>query len=39
VEIGDSNNGHTQITSGLKVGERVAADGSLFLQFASSLQQ
>ena len=39
VEIGDSNNGRTQITSGLKVGERVAADGSLFLQFANSLQQ
>lgn len=39
VKIGDSQNGHTQIVSGLKPGEKVAGDGSLFLQFANSLQR
>jgi membrane fusion protein, heavy metal efflux system len=39
VEIGESRNGRTQILSGLKAGERVVADGSLFLQFANSLQR
>jgi cobalt-zinc-cadmium efflux system membrane fusion protein len=39
VQIGESGGGKTQILSGLKTGERVAADGSLFLQFANSLQQ
>jgi hypothetical protein len=29
----------TQILDGLKPGERVVGDGSLFLQFANSLQQ
>lgn len=38
VTIGDSSNGRTQITSGLKEGERVVGDGSLFLQFQNSLQ-
>lgn len=39
VTIGDSENGETQITGGLRLGEQVAADGSLFLQFANSLQR
>ncbi len=38
VKIGDSQAGHTQITDGLKEGERVVADGALFLQFKNSLQ-
>jgi membrane fusion protein, heavy metal efflux system len=37
VTIGQSENGQTQILSGLKEGERVAGDGGLFLQFATSL--
>ncbi|MGH9733479.1 MAG: efflux RND transporter periplasmic adaptor subunit [Candidatus Acidiferrales bacterium] len=39
VAIGQSEAGRTQILSGLTPGERVVADGSLFLQFANSLQQ
>jgi cobalt-zinc-cadmium efflux system membrane fusion protein len=39
VEIGDSQNGKTEILSGLRAGELVVADGSLFLQFANSLQR
>ncbi len=39
VTIGQSQSGKTQILSGLAPGEKVAADGSLFLQFANSLQQ
>jgi cobalt-zinc-cadmium efflux system membrane fusion protein len=39
VELGESQGGRTRIVSGLKAGERVAGDGSLFLQFANSLQQ
>jgi len=38
VNIGPSENGRTQILSGLQSGEPVAADGSLFLQFANSFQ-
>jgi RND family efflux transporter MFP subunit len=38
VGIGQSENGKTQILSGLKAGERVVGEGSLFLQFANSLQ-
>ena len=38
VEIGQSENGRTQILKGISVGERVVGDGSLFLQFANSLQ-
>lgn len=38
VEIGQSENGKTQILKGLSIGERVVGDGSLFLQFANSLQ-
>ena len=38
VKIGDSQAGRTQITDGLKEGEKVVGDGSLFLQFKNSLQ-
>jgi cobalt-zinc-cadmium efflux system membrane fusion protein len=38
VQVGASTNGRSQILEGLKGGERVAADGSLFLQFKNSLQ-
>jgi cobalt-zinc-cadmium efflux system membrane fusion protein len=38
VKVGDSTGGRTLIESGLKEGERVAGDGSLFLQFKNSLQ-
>ena len=38
VEMGASQNGQTQILKGVSVGERVVGDGSLFLQFANSLQ-
>jgi len=36
VKLGESTEGKTQIVSGLQPGDRVAGDGSLFLQFASS---
>jgi cobalt-zinc-cadmium efflux system membrane fusion protein len=39
VMLGESLNGQTQITSGLKAGDRVIGNGSLFLQFANSLQR
>ena len=39
VTLGESLNGQTQVTSGLKAGDRVIGDGSLFLQFANSLQR
>lgn len=38
VDLGQSENGRTQILKGISVGERVVGDGSLFLQFANSLQ-
>jgi cobalt-zinc-cadmium efflux system membrane fusion protein len=38
VKVGDSQSGRTQVTDGLKEGERVVGDGSLFLQFKNSLQ-
>jgi cobalt-zinc-cadmium efflux system membrane fusion protein len=38
VDLGESQNGQTQIMKGISVGERVVGDGSLFLQFANSLQ-
>lgn len=38
VKVGGSQAGRTQITDGLKEGERVVGDGSLFLQFKNSLQ-
>lgn len=39
VSIGESEGRRTQILSGLRQGENVAADGSLFVQFANSLQR
>lgn len=39
VTLGESLNGRTEITSGLKPGEQVIGNGSLFLQFANSLQR
>lgn len=39
VSVGASESGLTQIYSGLKAGERIVADGSLFLQFANSFQR
>ena len=38
VKVGDSQGGRTQVTDGLKEGERVVGDGSLFLQFQNSMQ-
>ena len=38
VTLGDSGDGHIQLTAGVSPGERVVGDGSLFLQFANSLQ-
>jgi membrane fusion protein, heavy metal efflux system len=38
VQLGDSHAGRTQITGGLKEGEHVVGDGSLFLQFKNSLE-
>ena len=39
VTLGDSVKGQTQITGGLKAGDQVIGNGSLFLQFANSLQR
>ena len=39
VTLGENFNGQTEITSGLKTGARVVGNGSLFLQFANSLQR
>lgn len=39
VEIGETQEGRIQILSGLSAGEKVVADGSLFLQFQNSLQR
>jgi cobalt-zinc-cadmium efflux system membrane fusion protein len=39
VTLGESLNGQTEITSGLKSGDKVVGEGSLFLQFANSLQR
>ena len=39
VTLGESLNGQTQVISGLKAGDQVIGDGSLFLQFANSLQR
>lgn len=38
VDIGQSENGQTQILKGVSPGEKVVGDGSLFLQFANSIQ-
>ena len=39
VTLGETTEAATQITSGLAAGDRVIADGSLFVQFANSLQR
>lgn len=39
VTVGESLDGQTQVTSGVKTGDHVIGDGSLFLQFANSLQR
>ncbi|MGH9405210.1 MAG: efflux RND transporter periplasmic adaptor subunit [Terriglobia bacterium] len=39
ITIGDTQGGRTQVLSGLKPGEQVVANGSLFLQFANSFQR
>ena len=39
VTLGESTDGQTEITSGLKPGDHVIGNGSLFLQFANSLQR
>ncbi len=39
VEIGETQDSQTEILSGLSPGEKVVADGSLFLQFQNSLQR
>ena len=39
VTIGESVNGQTEITGGVKTGDHVIGNGSLFLQFANSLQR
>lgn len=39
VTLGESLKGQTQVITGLQSGDRVVGDGSLFLQFANSLQR
>ena len=39
VTLGENLSGQTQITSGIKPGDRIVGNGSLFLQFANSLQR
>ena len=39
VTLGESLNGQTEITSGLKAGDQVIGNGGLFVQFANSLQR
>lgn len=39
VTIGETQGGRTQIIMGLRAGDRVIGDGSLFLQFQNSLQR
>jgi cobalt-zinc-cadmium efflux system membrane fusion protein len=39
ISVGESEGGRTQVLGGVKRGELVAADGSLFLQFANSFQR
>jgi cobalt-zinc-cadmium efflux system membrane fusion protein len=38
VELGEVQDGQTQIVKGISAGDRVVGNGSLFLQFANSLQ-
>jgi membrane fusion protein, heavy metal efflux system len=39
VTLGESQDGKTQILSGLQANDQVVGDGSLFLQFQNSLQR
>jgi len=39
VEIGETHDSQIEILSGLSIGDKVVADGSLFLQFQNSFQQ
>jgi len=39
VTLGETQGGRTQIVTGLRAGDRVVGDGSLFLQFQNSLQR
>ncbi len=39
VTLGQTTENAAQVTSGISAGDRVVGDGSLFLQFANSLQQ
>jgi cobalt-zinc-cadmium efflux system membrane fusion protein len=39
VTLGESSGGFTEVTSGVKAGDQVIGDGSLFVQFANSLQR
>ncbi len=39
VTLGESQDGKTQILTGLQANDRVVSDGSLFLQFQNSLQR
>lgn len=38
VDLGQAQDGQTQIAKGISAGEKVVGNGSLFLQFANSLQ-
>ncbi|HET6144718.1 MAG TPA: efflux RND transporter periplasmic adaptor subunit [Candidatus Acidoferrales bacterium] len=39
VTLGESQGGKTQVTDGLRPGDKIVGDGSLFLQFQNSLQR
>jgi cobalt-zinc-cadmium efflux system membrane fusion protein len=39
VTLGESGGNYAQLTTGVSPGERIVGDGSLFLQFANSLQK
>jgi len=39
VTLGESQDGKTQVLSGLQPGDKIVGDGSLFLQFQNSLQR
>jgi cobalt-zinc-cadmium efflux system membrane fusion protein len=39
ITIDDSQDGRTRVLTGLQAGDKVVAEGSLFLQFQNSLQQ
>jgi cobalt-zinc-cadmium efflux system membrane fusion protein len=39
VTLGDSRSGRTAVLTGLRAGEKIVGDGSLFLQFQNSLQR